>query len=266
MLVLSCRKENAEEAHFTKRKYDYDIIIEGGINTMQRNQYIKLTAPSYNPDSLPTPIDGAEVLVNDGHRDILFKLTSSPGIYSGNVAQNQRYNQPYRLTVRYKGKEYTAIDSLIQVVNIIDDFIPLSILRYPDKRLELNIPKHTFGFNSAARWYIGNKNQPSWQPSKFDSVSYSYTHSFGVPNSIYPLLNQKRKEWVSPGEFITIYKFSMSDAYSKYLYSVFLETDWRGIFSSSPATIKGNISNRAMGFFYVTDVDIRRYRISELIQ
>jgi hypothetical protein len=266
LLVLSCSKENAEDAHFNKRKYDYDLIIEGGINTIQRNQYIRLNSPSFNPDSLPKPVNDAEVLVNDGQKDIAFKITSTPGVYSGSLVQNQRYNQPYKLIVRYKGKEYTAVDSLVQVVNIVDDFIPLSILRYHDQRLELNIPKHTFGFSSAAKWYIASKNQAPWSAAKFDSVSYSYTHSFGAPNSIYPLLNQKRKEIVSSEDFITLYKFSLSDAYSKYLYSLFLETDWRGIFSSAPGVIKGNVSNGALGFFYVTDIDIRRYRVSELIQ
>ncbi|WP_207532885.1 hypothetical protein [Desertivirga arenae] len=265
-LVLACSKENVEEAHFDKRKYNYDLIIEGGINTMQRQQYIRLNKPSFNADSLPKAIDDAVVLVNDGQKDIPFKITSTPGVYSGNIIQNQRYNQAYKLIVRYNGKEYTAIDSLIQVVNIIDDFIPLSILRYPDKSLELNIPKHTFGFNSSAKWFIAYKNPGLWNASKFDSLSYSYTHSFGAPNSIYPLLNQKRQEKIGLDDFVTLYKFSLSSGYSKYLYSVFLETDWRGIFSSAPGVIKGNVSNGALGYFYVTDVDVRRYKVSELIQ
>jgi hypothetical protein len=97
ILVLSCSKENAEDAHFNKRKYEYDLVIEGGINTLQRNQYIRLNSPSFHPDSLSKPVSDAEVLVNDGQKDIPFKITSTPGVYSGTLIQNQRYNQPYKL-------------------------------------------------------------------------------------------------------------------------------------------------------------------------
>lgn len=266
MLSFSCAKESADEVVFSKKVLDYDLVVEGGINTFQRTQFIKLSSPSFHPDSLPKPISNAEVNVNDGVRTVPFKITTTPGVYSG-IVSNQRYNQPYNLQIKYKGKEYTAVDTLVQVVNIIDDFIPFSILKYPDSNLEISIPKHTFGFLSSSKWYISYKNQKVWNSSKFDSLSlYSYTHSFGAPNSIYPLLNQKRKEAITSNDFVTIYKFSLSDTYSKYLYSIFLETDWRGIFSGVPGKIKGNISGGALGFFYVTDIDTRRYKVSELIQ
>jgi len=264
--VAACSKENVEDVAFKARGQQYDLIVEGGINSVLRNQYIKLSKPSFHPDSLPQPINDAEVIVNDGLRANLFKLTSTPGVYSGQV-QNQRYNRPYTLTVKYNGKEYSAVDSLIQVVNIIDDFIPFSIYRYPDKSLEISIPKHTFGFLTSSKWHISYQNQPGWNPAKFDSVSnYTYTHAFGAPNSIYPLVNQKRKESITESDFVTLYKFSLSDSYSKYLYSIFLETDWRGMFSGVPGKVTGNVSNGALGFFYVTDIDIRRYKVSELIE
>ena len=266
LLIAGCSKESAEEVVFSKKALGYDLVVEGGINSLQRTQFIKLSSPSFHPDSVPKPINNAEVSVNDGVRETLFRLSSTPGIYSG-IVLNQRYNQPYTLKIKYQGREYSAVDTLLQVVNIVDDFIPFSIFRYPDNSLEINIPKHTFGFLSSSKWHISYKGQPGWNPAKLDSSTlYSYTHSFGAPNSIYPLLNQKRKDPITSNDFVTLYKFSLSDSYSRYLYSIFLETDWRGIFSGVPGRIKGNVTGGALGYFYATDVDMRRYKVNELIQ
>lgn len=265
-IASSCSKDETSKIGFSSPKNDYDLVVEGGITTFQTTQYIRLTKPALSPDATPIAVSKATVTINDGKRNIVFKESTTLGLYSGIVSNNTNYNQAYKLTVIANGKEYTAIDTLKQVVNIVDDFLPLSTMALASPSIQLNIPKHTFGFLNSCKWLISYTGVPIWNPAKFDGTQlYTYTHRLGSPNAIYPLLNQNREAVLKETDLVSIYKFSLSNEYARYLYSIFLETDWRGIFSSSPGKIKGNISGNAEGFFYVTDVDLRKYRVKELL-
>ncbi|TZF86517.1 hypothetical protein FW774_02295 (plasmid) [Pedobacter sp. BS3] len=266
MLLVNCGKDNPE-LPFMKSETIYDLAVEGGINTYQRTQYIRLTKPALHPDSLPKPVSNADVKVNDGKNNIAFHETATRGVYSAVVNNNTNYNKVYTLTIRYNNREYLATDTLRQVININDDYLPLSAIKMASGNVSGIIPKHTFGYLYSSKWLIAYRGIPAWNPAKFDEANYySYTHSLGSPNSLYPLTNQSRKFELKADEFITIYKFSMTERYARYLYALFQETEWKGIFSGVPAKINGNISGNAQGYFYVTDVDVRRYRTSELIR
>lgn len=265
-LFSACSKDEVAELKFKKPARSYELVIEGGVNTFHQVQYIRLSSPTFDSKTAPQPISGAKVIINDGKIDSELKETATRGIYAGRVVNNANYNAGYKLTVTYNNKQYTATDTLRQVVNIIDDFLPLTASKKTDDDIHLSVPKHTFGFLNASKWLIAYEGIPLWNPSKFDvALNYSYTHTQGSPNSIYPLIYQVREVNLKPDDFVFIYKFSLSDEYAKYLYSVFQETDWKGIFSSVPSEIKGNISDGAVGFFYVIDVDLRRYRVKDLI-
>ncbi|MES2456557.1 MAG: hypothetical protein V4594_13485 [Bacteroidota bacterium] len=265
LLFLGCGKDSFDRADFSMPQRIYDIAVEGGINTLISSQYIRLTKPSLIPDSLPAPIRNASVTVNDSKTDILFKETSIPGVYMGVNRNDPNYNKAYKLTIKYDGKTYTAEDTLRQVVNIVDDFLPLSTHNAVNKSIMGSIPKHTFGYINPNKWFIAYLDIPLWNPSKFDQTKYySYTHLLGSPNSLYPLNNLKRDFTLGEDDYVSIFKISLSERYAGYLYSVFMETDWSGLFSSVPVNVKGNISGNAQGYFSVNDVDIRRYRAKEL--
>jgi hypothetical protein len=264
LILAGCKKTSMEEESFLTPRRVYDLAVEGGINTQSTSQYIRLTKPALHPDSAPSAIIKAVVVVNDGRTDIVYKETS-PGIYMGTNRNDPNYNTAYTLTIKYNGKTYTAVDTLRQVVNIVDDFLPLSTQLQADKSIHGTIPKHTFGYLNANKWFISYLDIPLWNPAKFDQTKYySYTHLLGSPNSLYPLNNLKRTFTIGQDEYITIYKISLSENYARYLYSVFMETDWSGLFSGVPVNIDGNISGNAQGYFSVNDVDVRRYKAKEL--
>jgi len=263
-LFSSCKK-GSDEIEFRAPGKVYDITVEGGINTFYRNQYIRLTKPSLNPDSLPAAIRNAVVTVNDGRADLVFKETAEAGIYSATNARSPNYNQAYRLTIVYNGETYTAVDTLRQVVNIVDDYLPLAVSKTNDGQYNGTIPKHTFGYLNPNKWWIKYGEIPLWNPSKFMLTQYyNYTHFLGSPNSLYPLTNLKRTFTLGPEDVVTIYKISISEGYAKYLYGVFLETDWNGLFSAVPVNVNGNISGNSQGYFSVSDVDMRAYKAKEL--
>lgn len=260
----SCKKDSGEIA-FNSPQKQYDMIVEGGFTTSVFGSAIRLTKPSLSPDSLPQPIRKAVVTVNDGTADLIFReREAEPGVYFAVTTRNPNYNFGYKLTIKYNNQTYTAVDTLRQVVNIVDDYLPLSI-RKTDTVYTGNIPKHTFGYLNPNKWWISYTGIPEWRPNNFkDANYYSYTHFLGSPNSLYPLTNLKRNFSLSGKDVITIYKFSLSERYSKYLYGVFLETDWNGLFSSVPVNVAGNVSGNAQGYFSVIDVDRRPYRAEEL--
>lgn len=263
--LYSCKKNALDHDSFLKPGRVYDMAIEGGFNTLTTSQYIRLTKPALHPDSLPSPIRKASVVINDGKSDIVFKETTTPGVYTGVSKNAPNYNNAYTLTVKYDSKTYTAVDTLRQMVNIVDDFLPLSTHQVPGSTIKGVIPKHTFGYLNPNKWFIAYQDIPLWNPSKFDQTKYySYTHILGSPNSLYPLNNLKRTFDLKPDDYITIYKISLSENYAKYLYSVFMETDWNGLFSSVPVNVDGNVSGNVQGYFSVIDVDFRRYKAKEL--
>jgi hypothetical protein len=266
MAIGGCKKSGLEDNFFLAPQKQYDIAVEGGFHTRtQFSQYIRLTKPSSSPDSLPSPIRKASVVVNDGRVDIVYRESATPGVYMVKFDGNPNYNNAYKLTIKYDGKTYTAVDTLRQVVNIVDDFLPLSTRINKEQRVDGNIPKHTFGYLNPNKWYISYVGIPFWNPALFDQgIYYSYTHLLGSPNSLYPLNNLKRAFNLGPEEPIYIYKISLSTIYSQYLYSVFMETDWNGLFSGVPVNVEGNVSGNAQGFFSAVDIDFRSYRAKEL--
>lgn len=265
LIFSGCGKSELDNGLFENPARKYELAVEGGFNTLTANQYIKLTKPALHPDSAPVPISKATVEVNDGRVDIIYRETATPGVYMGTFRGDPNYNNAYVLTVKYNNKTYTAIDTLRQVVNIVDDFLPLSTRLDAEKKVHGTIPKHTFGYLNPNKWYISYGDIPLWAPSRFDqSIYYSYTHFLGSPNSLYPLNNLRRNFTVGEEDYIYIFKISLSAQYSKYLYSVFMETDWNGLFSGVPVNVQSNVSGNAQGFFSVVDVDLRRYRAKEL--
>ena len=263
-MMTGCEKTGLDEPFPPPTKV-YDLSLEGGINTLYPNQYIRLTKPAVNASAEATPIVKASVVVNDGRSNIVFKETS-PGLYMGVTSADPNYNAAYTLTIKYNNEVYTAVDTLRQVVNIIDDFLPLSAKNGVNGLIEGVIPKHTFGYLNANKWFISYQDIPGWNPGKFDqSKYYSYTHLLGSPNSLYPLNTLKRNFSLGGDDVISIFKISLSDGYAKYLYAVFMETDWSGLFSGVPVNAKGNLSGNAQGYFSAVDVDLRRYRAKALL-
>lgn len=262
-VLFSCKKTLDDRFLNPKRKYD--LSVEGGFNTRTITQYIRLSKPALSAEEIPVPISKAEVSVNDGKSDMIFKESATPGVYTTSNRNEPNFNAAYTLKVVYNGQTYTAVDTLRQVVNIVDDFLPLSTKYIGNGVYSGTIPKHTFGYLNPNKWMISYKGVPSWNPGKFDqSKYYSYTHFLGSPNSLYPLNNLKRTFELGKDDNITIVKISLSERYAKYLYDVFMETDWSGLFSAVPVNATGNLTGNAQGYFYAIDVMDGYYKASEL--
>ncbi|SHF79061.1 DUF4249 domain-containing protein [Pedobacter caeni] len=264
LLFMGCKKK---ESPF--QPPIYDLIVEGGINTFSKNQYIRLVKPvSFDDEAASVnlnPISNAEVSVNDGTHDVSFKEIKGTGVYTAVMENNNKYFSAYTLTIKYNNKIYTAQDSLLPVFPIDENYIPLSLKKMQEGQVRLTIPKHTFGTQNAQQWLILPQGK-AWNPAKFkENYQYSYSHVYGTPNALHPLIQKARITDVGINDKLVICKFSLSPPYSVYLYSVFQETDWKGLLSSVPGNVKGNISGNANGFFYAIDVEVQTKSVKELM-
>lgn len=241
----------------------FDLIVEGGISTYSFRQFIRLTKPADFDQANAAALPNAQVTVNDGEKDISFREIKSTGIYTAIVQQNKNYYKPYTLTILYNDKQYIAIDTLIPVLPIDAAYIPLTVSP-KEKSTRLTIPKHTFGTSIAQQWLI-LPQEKIWLQENFREIyPFSYSHVFGTPDALHPLTQQARILDLKPNDSVNLYKFSLSDTYSKYLYKVFQETDWKGLLSSVPGNVKGNISGNANGYFYATDVEMQKRTLKSL--
>jgi hypothetical protein len=257
IVVVACKKQDTAPTTI-----NYDLIVEGGINTLNERQYIRLTKPAALFELPVQPIHGAAVRVFDGANDIAFAETGNSGVYTAIVTNNKNYNEPYTLHIDYQGKHYQATDILTEVVPIDSFYIPLTIQRGSD--FTVTIPRHIFGASYSQQFLIipqGNL----WDPSQFNArYNYSYSHVFGTPNALNPLTQKKNVLNTGLNDSLAIYKFSLSLAYSAYLYTLFQETDWKGLLSPTPANVHGNVSGNANGYFYAIDGDLKIKAVKDI--
>lgn len=255
--ALSCKKENGAPPALP-----YELIVEGGINTLSVKQFLRLTRPAALSQTVVEPVRGASVTVVTGTFDFTFTETGIPGIYSANVPNNRNYDSVYTLKISYQGRSYQAADTLRAGVPIAAAYLPLTVKRSADATI--SVPKHFFGVAYAQQWII-MPGDYQWDPSEFDlNDDFSYSHTYGTPNALNPLIRRERTFHAGLNDSVIIYKFSLTSAHSVYLYELFQETDWRSLLSSTPANIKGNISGNANGYFYVTDVERKKICIKDL--
>lgn len=261
-----CKKYDASSVNFKRPIQSYDLAVEGGINTFDTIQFIRLIKPAILPNGKIEPISNATVSINDGNNEVFLSETNTPGVYAAGNISTTNFDNGYTLTVDYNGKTYIGVDTLRQVDTSRKN-LPFSAKMMPNGKVQLSIPKHVFGAAVSLRWLIAYNGINAWDASKFDTkFDYTYSHHTGSPNALYPSTQPIRSPVLSPTDTVTVYRFSMSKQYSGYLYNVFQETDWKNIFSAVPGSIYGNLSENGTGYFYCTDVFIKRYLAKELVQ
>lgn len=267
--LISCKKELIEKVQFQKPKIKYELAIEGGVNSMNTTQFIKITKPSFSVSDTITPVNDAQVFIND----ISLNITNTDGVYSSDLVDNKRYNQLYHLKVIYHGQTYEAQDTLIKVNPI--EISELNILLQNNNTNNttnnnstfISIAKHIFNSGKASKIFYQLPEKSEWSPSSFQaSPYYSYIHFYAPPYGLSPILEKRTDYGLKLTDSINIYKFSTSSSYEKFMYNIFQETDWKSLFSSTPGEIKGNISGNALGYFSCADIVSKRFEVKSLIK
>ncbi len=251
-IITSCKKESLSWSEGPQ----WDFIVEGGISTLDSVQYIKLSRPFLLFEEDAADLDSAIVTVSNGTDVFYFKQTADKGVYRGIVPVRADGPTVYHLTIHSEGNTYEATDSLFKFMGggnaVMDKFV------VEGSTVKINYAKHNFGRRNAGLFLL-QRAPSTWQPfPKEGSPNYSYSHPFGAPNALGQILSPSISHVFNTTDSVDLYFFSVSPAYSKFLYGVFRETDWKGLLSSASGNVKGNMSGNAGGFFYVMDGVKRR--------
>jgi hypothetical protein len=267
LALISCKKELIEKIPFQKPKIKYELAIEGGVTSLSTTQFIKISKPSFSISDTTTSVNDAQVFIND----VPLTITNTDGIYSADLIDNKRYNEAYYLKVIYHGLTYKAVDTLKKVDPIVPSELNIILQNNNSNNNSNNtfisIPKHIFNSGKASKIFYQLPNKDQWSSSSFKPSSYyAYIHFYAPPYGLSPILEKRTDYAIKPTDSITVYKFSVSLNYEKFLYSVFQETDWKSLFSSTPGEIKGNISGNALGYFNCSDGISQKIEVNSLIK
>jgi len=262
LLLSACQEEYELPAtDFTPR-----LVVDGQVTSEYTRHELRLSQTGdYGSQDYP-PASGATIILRDGIREFLYTEVS-PGRYLTDSLAGMP-GSAYRLIIMWEGEQYEAIDTM---GTIPPAFEPVTFSPAERGGWEFEYRRHQFGFESANAWILSVSPVDTTEMS---SINYQelgqqigvevdsnriYTFEFFThPNiSVNGLLNFEEAHfygWRSSRQVVQR-RFSLSDDYYNFLRSSFMETEWRGnLFDSSPANVKGNVSNGALGFFNASAV------------
>ena len=164
------------------------------------------------------------------------------------------------------------LPNICKVLDKSIETLPISELTTgPDGRIYSNITIHNFGYIDNSIWisnhYTDSLNRPiSLTPKEIiDYPIKMYTHTSALPQGLFPSGITSTGDAGEPNDTTEYLKLSVSDAYYKYLVSMFNLTDWSsGIFSTIPGNTYSNVSEGGTGFFFASDVKKIRIQYKDL--
>ena len=263
-----------DELDFGDEENQITLFVEGGITTQSTYQRVYLYKPSnYINNTTQEYINSAGVFVTSGSDTSEFIPDTLYGFYESEHEFRAETGRTYTLHVLYEGRLYTATDSVVESgdFNFEEYTLPQNDESYNDPEyLSFMIKKHTYGFPQSNFW--------RWEDSRYftDTANYlfqgmetSYTHQYADVQGLFS--NIEYYFQVGYGfqltDTLVAMKFSISDEYYEYLRAYFMETDWKeGVFSTLPGNLPTNLSDGGAGFFFASDVFVKKITIEELLR
>ncbi|MDQ1148962.1 hypothetical protein [Sphingobacterium zeae] len=246
-LLLSCKKSEVDTGQ------SYDMIVEGGINTMYKEQYIQLKKlDGLHSNGMTVGVSGATVQIVNGPNTIEFEELGE-GLYMGELFNlKDTVGNIFQLRIALNGKLYEAQDQLVPTVPIEKAFLPVE-KRGINNSWEVKVSKHLFGMKTSNKWLIIPQKDFSNEDISTFRLPFSYSYRLGAPNVLNTLLGRTYNYEMSKKDSLMVFKLSVSPRYARFLYNLFQETEWKGLLSAVPANVEGNVSGNTLGFFYVMD-------------
>jgi uncharacterized protein DUF4249 len=250
LLLVSCTEKIDWELEYQ----EVDVmVVEAKITNEARAHEVILTWPVYEVNTLPEPVRGAVVEINDG-REIhsLTEARSRPGVYQTDPGFAGEVGKGYQLRIRYEDMRISAIAFMREV------------LPFPNMRI-FQVQKDPPLYEA----YITDQNGPAvirveldWShvpgydtlpPDETHALIYHYTLGTVDVNHIFA--PDREHVRFPPGTIVYREKESVSRVYEEFLRGMLSETDWRGgVFDVLPGNARSNLTEGAVGFFTAAEV------------
>lgn len=273
---------NLDELNYGSSELAIDLFVEGGITTQMAYHKLLLSKPgNYADNSEAEAISEAEIYIVSSTDEII-QMIAIDTVYTPYYITKERVKaevgKSYTLHIDYKGKHYTATDSVIKALAFDYENILLPVRNnsqiFPDDTVEyisLSIAKHDFGYPQSNAW--------SWieKPVFSDSLNYNdmsyfkvYTHWRADVQGVFSNVNYYYSfggYHLTPNDTLVTVEYSLSDNYYDYSRAKFMETDWKeGYFSSQSGNLPTNFSSGAAGYFYTSDCLLKEITVKELLK
>lgn len=281
VLPFSCIEEIDYEVSQNKNPR---LVVEGGLTTDYTSHLIKLTLSGgvYGTNETLFATQ-AVVTISDGKNDFQFtEFDSLPGHYFSD-SMSAQINTIYKLKILYQNQIYEAQTSAVeaQPFEPISYFLVLEdgpiFANYPDGFYGIDLPWN-FGGGNAYIYDLTYEITADWKdlfpypiPPSYDNWQYegpidtTYIVHPGMETAALFEYGQSTILGLPLGTEFTERRYYLSDSHYDFLRAVLMETEWRGlnIMQTIPANVPTNISNGALGYFYVMDYYEVKSMISE---
>ena len=251
LCVLSCTEKIEWDLKYQEEEL---IVVEAKITNEIKKHEVKLTRPVFEINSIPEPVTGAEVEINDGRT--IHPLTedlSRPGIYLTAPDFAGEVKRGYQLRIRYRGKRINAV-AFMREVTPFQFMRPFPVQTDP-LLYEVYVSNSDDG-PAIIRMELDWSHVPGYDTLSEDenhALIYHYTlNSLDVNRIFSPDREHVR---FPPGTIVFREKESVSREYEEFLRGVLSETDWRGgVFDVLPGNARTNLGEGAIGYFTTAEV------------
>lgn len=235
------------------------LVVEGYVTSEVKQHSVLLSRSSpYFSDLPPEMVSGATVTIEDS--STLYTLyENAPGIYLTYAVFAGIPGSSYTLTISVDGETYSAT-SVMPSVQPID-----SIMFYRsetnEKVYEIGLftqepstPGDHYFWKVYKDFILMSKNITQLEFANDDLINGNYLSGIRV-----------QSVEAKPGNRITLEMASITEEYYEYCLAIIKETLYAdGPFESAPASITGNISNGALGFFTAYSLTRRSRYIGQI--
>lgn len=252
ILITSCEEEidlNLDSEAYSK------LVVEGWITDNSDEQVIKLTMTApYDSNKPCPPAIGADVTVYDGEVYYEF-IETEPGLY---IASNFRGRQGVRyfLTIVHESKTYEAVSEMRKKFPI--DSLTVEVFPFG---MPADLPHYQL--------YVHGQDDP--EPNQFyvfqyakngvwndTLMSWSFLSDFAVNGKYLEQTPISIIETYSDVFEVEVRSLSVEQEYLLFIDQCFYSYMPNMFFSPPPATVKGNITNGALGYFAAASVSVSK--------
>ena len=242
------------------------LVVEASLDwkngTLGNHQNIKLSLSTpYFSSTTNFAVSGAKVKVtnNNDKTETVF-LDQGDGNYS-TTAFKPYLNQSYTLEIVYKNEIYLATETLTPVTNITSIY-QTTENGFDDEAIEINIT------------FTDPKDEKNNYLTKFHDRKELFAELFSDNDEytngnemtfFYEKIEDDEDMELQPGDNVDIYLYGISEQYYNFIGLLISQSKDGGLFSTTPAEIKGNCTNittkknYAYGYFRLTQVNKQVY-------
>ena len=242
------------------------LVVEASLDwkngTLGNHQNIKLSLSTpYFSSTTNFAVSGAKVKVtnNNDKTETVF-LDQGDGNYS-TTAFKPYLNQSYTLEIVYKNEIYLATETLTPVTNITSIY-QTTENGFDDEAIEINIT------------FTDPKDEKNNYLTKFHDRKELFAELFSDNDEytngnemtfFYEKIEDDKDMELQPGDNVDIYLYGISEQYYNFIGLLISQSKDGGLFSTTPAEIKGNCinittkENYAYGYFRLTQVNKHVY-------